>query len=75
MATTWYVDGAVGNDSNAGTSPGAGNAWATIGKATSTAAAGDTVNVKASATYTLTAAAVWGRPEIPGVTAGAPNVA
>ena len=49
--TTYYVDGAVGNDTNAGTSEGAGNAWATIDKAASTVAAADTVYVKASATY------------------------
>jgi hypothetical protein len=53
---TYYVDGAVGNDSNLGTSEGSGNAWATINKAATTAAAGDTVNIKASATYTLTSA-------------------
>lgn len=49
--TTYYVDGAVGNDANLGTSEGAGNAWATIGKAASTVALGDTVYIKASATY------------------------
>jgi hypothetical protein len=48
---TYYVDGAVGNDANAGTSEGAGNAWATIQKAMDTVAADDTVYVKASATY------------------------
>lgn len=53
---TYYVDGAVGNDTNAGTSPGAGNAWATIGKAATTMVAGDSVNIKASATYTITTA-------------------
>ena len=49
---TYYVDGAVGNDGNAGTSEGAGNAWATIQKAMDTVSPGDTVYVKASATYT-----------------------
>ncbi len=49
--TTYYVDGAVGNDANAGTSEGAGNAWATIDKAMNTVVAGDLVYVKASATY------------------------
>lgn len=49
---TYYVDGAVGDDGNAGTSEGAGNAWATIGHAVSTVAAGDKVYVKASVTYT-----------------------
>ena len=49
--TVYYVDGAVGNDANAGTSEGAGNAWATIDKAMNTVVAGDHVYVKASATY------------------------
>lgn len=49
--TTYYVDGAVGNDANAGTSAGSGNAWATIDKAMNTVVAGDVVYVKASATY------------------------
>src|SRR5438045_3319431 len=48
-----YVDGAVGNDSNAGTSPGAGNAWATIAKLLATMAGGDTGYVKASANYDI----------------------
>lgn len=52
---TYYVDGAVGNDGNLGTSEGAGNAWATIDKAMNEVAAGDKVWVKASATYTETA--------------------
>jgi hypothetical protein len=42
---TYYVDTSVGNDGNAGTSEGAGNAWAT------TVIAGDKVWVKASGTY------------------------
>jgi hypothetical protein len=49
--TTYYVDTAVGNDANAGTSAGAGNAWATIDKAMNTVAAGDKVWVKATGTY------------------------
>jgi hypothetical protein len=49
--TTYYVDGAVGNDGNLGTSEGAGNAWATIQQALDTVAAADIVYVKASATY------------------------
>ena len=49
--TTYYVDTAVGNDANAGTSEGAGNAWATIDKAMNTVIAGDHVYVKASGTY------------------------
>jgi hypothetical protein len=55
MAGPYYVDGAVGNDGNAGTSEGAGNAWATIDKAMNTIAAGEKCWVKASATYTETA--------------------
>lgn len=51
MAGPYYVDGAVGNDGNAGTSPGAGNAWATVQKAADTAVAGEKVWVKASASY------------------------
>lgn len=49
--TDYYVDGAVGNDGNAGTSEGSGNAWATIDHAMNTVAAGDRVFVKASANY------------------------
>jgi len=56
---TYYVDGAVGNDVNAGTSPGGGNAWATLGKAASTMAIGDLCYVKASATYSIGAAVTF----------------
>ena len=49
--TIYYVDVAVGNDANAGTAEGAGNAWASIAKGLTTAVAGDTVYVKASGTY------------------------
>lgn len=55
MAGPFFVDGAVGNDSNAGTAEGSGNAWLTINKAATTAAAGEIVNIKASATYTVNA--------------------
>ena len=48
---TYYVDGAVGNDTNLGTSEGAGNAWATIQYASDNIAAGDKVFIKASASY------------------------
>ncbi len=49
----YYIDGLNGNDANAGTSEGAGNAWKTMGKAISNPiAAGDRVFVKANATYT-----------------------
>ena len=55
MATTWYVDMAVGNDGNAGTSPGVGNAWKTLAKTQSNPiVAGDKVYVKGSADYTET---------------------
>jgi hypothetical protein len=52
-AATYYVDGAVGSDSNAGTSPGAGNAWATIPKALTVmnAGTGDTTWVKDTVVY------------------------
>lgn len=50
----YYVDGAVGNDGNLGTSEGSGNAWATINKAAATVAASDKVWIKASANYTET---------------------
>jgi len=53
--TTYYVDGAVGDDGNAGTSEGSGNAWATMDMAMNTVVAGDIVFVKASATYAETA--------------------
>lgn len=55
MPGPYYVDMAVGNDVNAGTSEGAGNAWQTIDKAMNEVAAGETVWVKASANYTETA--------------------
>ena len=53
--STYYVDWAVGDDGNAGTSEGAGNAWKTIDKAMNTVAAGDTVYVKATGPYLETA--------------------
>ena len=49
--TDYYVDGDVGNDTNAGTSEGSGNAWATIDKACQTMVAGDRTYVKASVVY------------------------
>ncbi len=49
VATTYYVDGASGSDGNAGTSTGA--AWKTLTKASTSTTAGDTIYVKASATY------------------------
>ena len=51
---TYYVDGAVCNDGNLGTSEGAGNAWATIDHAMNSVASGDHVYIKASAAYTET---------------------
>jgi hypothetical protein len=50
--TDYYIDGAVGNDANAGTSEGSGNAWKTIGHAATVAVSGDKVYIKGSATYT-----------------------
>jgi hypothetical protein len=49
--TTYYVDGALGDNANAGTSEGAGNAWATCTYADANTVAGDTIYVKASADY------------------------
>jgi hypothetical protein len=56
--TDYYVDGAVGNDGNLGTSEGAGNAFATITHALSVVAAGDRVFVKGSVVYNETATIV-----------------
>lgn len=50
--TDYYVEPAVGNDSNAGTAWGAGNSWATIQKAYDTATAGDTCYCKGTETLT-----------------------
>ena len=52
--TTYYVDNVDGDDANAGTSEGSGNAWASIGKAMQTVAAGDHVGIKVTGTdYTV----------------------
>jgi hypothetical protein len=51
--TDYYVDGAAGNDANAGTSPGA--AKQTIQAGLNLLANGDTLYVKASATYLISA--------------------
>ncbi len=53
---TWWVDTALGSDSNLGTSAGAGNAFATWAKAATSVAAGDLVNVIDSGVYTFTTA-------------------
>ena len=54
MATNYYVDGAVGDDDNAGTSEGAGNALATINAGVlKCTAVGDHLYIKASVTYAL----------------------
>ena len=56
MAGPYYVDGDAGNDSNAGTSPGAGNAWLTIAKLLATMGDGEIGYVKvraASAVYSI----------------------
>lgn len=50
--TIYYIDAAVGNDANAGTAEGAGNAFATLGAAEAVIVGGDHVYVKASGTYT-----------------------
>lgn len=50
--TTYYVDGVSGNDAHAGTS--FGTAFATIAHAESVVAAGDTINICATGTYTVT---------------------
>ena len=52
--TVYYVDMAVGDDANLGTSEGAGNAWKTLNYAESQVVSGDYVYVKASAPYTET---------------------
>jgi hypothetical protein len=49
--TNYYVDTALGDDGNAGTSEGAGNAWATIQKGHDSSGTGNLVYVKASGTY------------------------
>lgn len=51
---TYYVDGAVGDNGNVGTSEGVGNAWATIQYAESQANNLDHIYVKASTAYTET---------------------
>lgn len=67
----YYADTAVGSDSNAGTSPGAGNAWATIAHALATATgASDVIWVKASGTYAIT-----GTLTFPGSRNDLPNAA
>jgi hypothetical protein len=49
--TTYYVDYLDGNDGNAGTSEGSGNAWKTITHAAANIVADDLIYVKASADY------------------------
>jgi hypothetical protein len=49
--TDYYVDPVNGNDANAGTSEGSGNAWKTLGKAATVTIAGDTVWCKNNADY------------------------
>lgn len=64
-----YVDSTLGNDGNAGTSPGSGNAWQTIAYAITNMGAGNTLHVKNAATYTITAALI---PSLG--TAGTPTI-
>ena len=52
MAGPYYIDAAVGSDSNTGLAEGAGNAFLTIDKYYSVVAAGEIGYVKASASYT-----------------------
>jgi hypothetical protein len=56
--TDYYVDGAVGDNGNLGTSEGAGNAWATIDYALGQIIAGDKIWIKASAIYNETATVI-----------------
>ena len=48
---TKYIDWALGDDGNAGTSAGAGNAWKTFGEALSSADDGDIIHVAANTSY------------------------
>lgn len=64
---TYYVDGVSGLDTNAGTSFGA--AFQTIAKAATVVAAGDTVRICATGTYTLTSRVTW---TVAGSTAAGP---
>lgn len=48
---TYYLDYTNGDDANAGTSEGVGNAWKTLSKALTTMVAGDHCYVKNSGTY------------------------
>lgn len=48
-ATTWYVDGTLGNDTNSCMAPGPGNACLTIQKAINLASSTDTIIVAAGA--------------------------
>jgi len=55
MAGPFYIDSAVGDDGNAGTSEGVGNAWQTIQKGADTVASGEICHIKASSNYVITA--------------------
>ena len=57
LATTYYINGSTGSDSNAGTSNGA--PWKTLAKATQTLRAGDTVLIHAG-TYNEKLWPQWG---------------
>ena len=54
---TYYVDGVSGLDTNTGTS--FAQAWQTIAHAAATMVDGDTVNICATGTYTLTSTVTW----------------
>jgi hypothetical protein len=53
--TIYYLDAALGVDTNTGLGEGASLAWKTLGKAAATVAAGDTVYIKGSGNYGIEA--------------------
>lgn len=56
---TYFVDDTLGNDGNAGTSAGAGNAWKTLGFAAGAMADDDLINAKNTSDYVITGAITW----------------
>lgn len=59
---TWFVSAVNGNNANAGTSWGTGNAKQTVAGALAVATAGDVIAVDAAGTFTATAAITWTPP-------------